>query len=72
MANEDDRMKGEGALDELKGKVKSGIGGLTGDTSTEVEGHVDQLKGKAKRAAGEVMDEIGDAADSLDNDKTTR
>ena len=35
--------KAEGLLDEVKGKVKDGVGGLTGDTATQAEGKFDQL-----------------------------
>jgi uncharacterized protein YjbJ (UPF0337 family) len=42
----------EGKADNLKGKVKDAVGGLTGDTSLQGEGKLDQLKGKVQDAFG--------------------
>lgn len=42
----------EGKADDLKGKVKDAVGGLTGDTSLQGEGKLDQLKGKVQDAFG--------------------
>ena len=44
----------EGKADNLKGKVKDAVGGLTGDSNLQAEGKVDQAKGKAKDALGKV------------------
>jgi uncharacterized protein YjbJ (UPF0337 family) len=62
--------KAEGKLDELKGKVKEGVGDATGDRDLQAEGEVDQTKGKAKQAWGDVKnagektkDAIKDAID---------
>lgn len=49
----------EGKLDHLKGHVKDGVGGLTGDKSLQAEGKLDQLKGKAKDALGDVQRDLG-------------
>ena len=51
----------EGAAKEIKGRVKDGIGGLTGDTGTQAEGKVDELAGKAQRKMGDVADAASDA-----------
>ncbi len=44
----------DGKGDDLKGKIKDGVGGLTGDSSLQGEGKMDQLKGKAKDTLGKV------------------
>lgn len=44
----------EGKTDNLKGKVKDAVGGLTGDSSLQAEGKLDQAKGKVKDAVGKV------------------
>ena len=49
---------GDGTTDDLKGRVKEGAGGLTGDRSLKNEGKVD-------RATGTVKDKVGDAADKV-------
>ena len=48
----DDKIDAKG--DELKGKVKEGVGDATGDRDLQAEGEVDQTKGKAKQAWGDV------------------
>jgi uncharacterized protein YjbJ (UPF0337 family) len=53
----------EGTGDSIKGHVKDGVGGLTGDSSLQAEGKVDQLKGKAKDALGDVQRALGGDAD---------
>jgi uncharacterized protein YjbJ (UPF0337 family) len=62
--------KTEGKLDELKGKVKEGVGDLTDNRDLEAEGEVDQAKGKGKQAWGDVKnagekvkDAVKDATD---------
>lgn len=52
----EDSVKGKAT--DLKGKVKDGVGGLTGDTGLQVEGKLDQLKGKAQDALGKVERKI--------------
>jgi uncharacterized protein YjbJ (UPF0337 family) len=47
-----------GKVDELKGKVKQGVGGATGDHGLQGEGLVDEAKGKVKQAYGDVKDTI--------------
>ena len=42
--------------DELKGKVKEGVGRATDDRDLEAEGHADQAKGSLKGAAEKVKD----------------
>ncbi|MEU7474691.1 CsbD family protein [Lentzea sp. NPDC042327] len=42
--------------DELKGKVKEGVGDVTDDPGLETEGKVDQAKGNLGQAAEKVKD----------------
>jgi len=51
-----DKDRVEGAATNIKGKIKEGVGKMTGDAKTEAEGHVDQVKGKAQNAVGGVKD----------------
>ena len=55
-----DRDKGEGTVDDLKGRAKEGLGGLTGDEKTQAEGKGDQAKGHVKKATGNVKDAVDD------------
>jgi uncharacterized protein YjbJ (UPF0337 family) len=47
-----------GKADEVKGKVKQGVGGATGDHGMQGEGLVDEAKGKVKQAYGDVKEAI--------------
>ncbi|NNF58485.1 MAG: CsbD family protein, partial [Rhodothermaceae bacterium] len=40
------KQKGEGLIDEAKGKVKQAWGDLTDDPKLQAEGHADEAKGK--------------------------
>ena len=61
-----------GKVDELKGKVKQGIGKATDDPGLQGEGMVDEAKGKVKQAYGDAKDAVKHAdkhAGSDINDK---
>jgi len=53
-----DRDRVEGAAKNLKGKIKEGVGKLTGDAKTEAEGKADQAEGKAQNAFGGIKDTL--------------
>lgn len=61
-----------GRSEELKGKMKEGLGKLTGDEALEAEGTGQQKAGETQRKAsgaineakGSVKDTLGDALDS--------
>jgi uncharacterized protein YjbJ (UPF0337 family) len=67
MADELDRKglenQGKGLGKELEGKVRNGVGGLTGDTSEQLKGKGKELEGKAQRKIGESQ---SDAANDDD------
>jgi len=56
MAVDKDRV--EGSATNLGGKVKEGLGKLTGDSKTESEGKKDQVKGKVQNTVGGIKDAI--------------
>ena len=61
-----------GKADELKGKMKQGIGKATNNPNLQGEGVVDETKGKVKEAYGDVKNAIKHAdkkAGSDVNDK---
>ena len=51
-----DKDRVEGAATNIKGKVKEGVGKMTGDSKTEAEGQADQIKGKTQNAVGGLKD----------------
>jgi uncharacterized protein YjbJ (UPF0337 family) len=50
----DDKLDAKG--DELKGKLKEGVGDATNDPGLQAEGKTDQAKGHLKEAAEKVKD----------------
>ena len=61
-----------GKADELKGKVKQGIGKVTNDPGVQTEGIVDEAKGKLKQKVGDLKGAVKHAdkkAGSDVNDK---
>ncbi|HEX7309224.1 CsbD family protein [Lentzea sp.] len=50
----DDKLEAKG--DQLKGKVKEGVGDATDDPGLQAEGAADQGKGHLKEAAEKVKD----------------
>ena len=45
----------EGKGNDLKGRVKDALGGLTNDDSLQAEGKIDKLKGAVQDAIGDVQ-----------------
>jgi uncharacterized protein YjbJ (UPF0337 family) len=46
-----------GAFEDAAGKVQDAVGGLSGDTATQVKGKLHQAAGKARGLYGEAADE---------------
>jgi uncharacterized protein YjbJ (UPF0337 family) len=63
----------EGAVEELGGKIKAGVGKLIGNEQMELEGRAKELKGAAKqegakaveRGKGKVDELVGAAKDGI-------
>ncbi len=47
-----------GKVDELKGKVKQGVGKASDDPGLQGEGMLDEAKGKVKQAYGDLKEGI--------------
>lgn len=58
-----DHDRVEGAAQHTGGKLKEGVGNLTGDSKLQAEGKADQAAGKVKNAIGGAKDAIRDATD---------
>lgn len=58
-----DKLRGEGTIDQVKGKAKDVAGSATGDSSTEAEGKLDQLVGKAKEGVANIKDKLDGDSD---------
>ncbi|GAA0390619.1 MULTISPECIES: CsbD family protein [Brevundimonas] len=53
-----DKDRIEGAAKNIGGKIKEGIGNLTGDEKLKAEGKADQIEGKAQNAFGGLKDTL--------------
>lgn len=56
----------EGAVDELKGKVRGDVGDATDNRSEHLKGRAEEVKGKVQRKVGEAQQ---DAARKNDNER---
>ncbi len=59
----DEQVGGKG--ESVKGKVKEGLGTLTGDEEMESEGQIEQGEGKTRERAGKAGRAISDAAERV-------
>jgi uncharacterized protein YjbJ (UPF0337 family) len=66
MTDSSTRDRAEGKFDQGKGKVKQGVGDLTGDERMKGEGELDEMKGKGEQAWGDIKDAAGDVKDDLE------
>jgi uncharacterized protein YjbJ (UPF0337 family) len=58
----------QGKFDEVKGKVKQGVGDLTDDEDLKNEGAADELGGKVQGGYGKARRKIGDAIEDVGKD----
>jgi len=58
-----DKDRIEGAGKNIKGKIKEGVGKVTGDTKTEAEGKADQAEGKVQNTVGGIKDKARELLD---------
>ena len=52
----------EGAAKNIGGKIKEGVGKVTGDTKMQAEGKADQVEGKVQNTVGGVKDSLHEKA----------
>jgi uncharacterized protein YjbJ (UPF0337 family) len=65
------KSEASGKFDEIKGKMKQGVGEAIGDDSMANSGAMDQVKGNAKEAWGRAKDAANSAGHtSYENDRT--
>jgi uncharacterized protein YjbJ (UPF0337 family) len=58
-----DKDRVAGSAKNIKGKIKEGVGKLTGDTKTEAEGKADQAEGKVQNTIGGIKDKARELLD---------
>jgi len=57
--------KFEGKADEVKGKIKEGVGNATDNEQWQAEGRADQVKGGLKQAGEKVKDAAEKVKDAI-------
>lgn len=55
-----DHDRVEGAAKNIGGKIKEGVGNVTGDEKLKAEGKADQVEGKVQNTVGGVKDSLRD------------
>jgi len=63
MADRMDEDRAKGSAKNLGGKLKEGLGNLTGDAKLRADGRADQVEGKAQNAIGGIKDGLREALD---------
>jgi len=58
--------------EELKGKLKGGVGDATDDRSLEAEGRLEEGSGKAKQETESIVDALRDAGSAHKGDAEAR
>ena len=58
-----DEVKGK--LDQVKGKIKQGVGDATGNDRLHSEGVADEISGDVQEGAGTVKRKVGEAVKDL-------
>lgn len=53
-----DKDRTEGSAKNIGGKLKEGLGKLTGDSKTQAEGKADQAEGKVQNTFGGIKDAL--------------
>jgi uncharacterized protein YjbJ (UPF0337 family) len=61
--------RAEHGAEELKGKVKGGLGEAVGNEQMEAEGRNEESTAKVKQAGDKLKDAVGDVKDALHRDK---
>ena len=55
-----DNDRVEGAAKNIGGKIKEGVGNITGDEKLKAEGRAEQVEGKVQNTVGGVKDAINE------------
>jgi uncharacterized protein YjbJ (UPF0337 family) len=55
-----DNDRVEGAAKNIGGKIKEGVGNITGDEKLKAEGKADQVAGKVQNTVGGIKDSINE------------
>lgn len=58
-----DKDRVAGSAQQVKGKIKEGVGKALGDAKLQSEGKADKAEGKIRNTVGSVKDAVRDAVD---------
>ena len=57
--------QGEGAVEELGGKIKQTVGAIIGNDKMEAEGHAKKVQGHAKQQAAKTAERVKGKVDEI-------
>ncbi len=63
MVHEQRGRQDKGVANEALGKIKQGVGSMTGDEKLQAQGKARQIKGAAQKTVGDVKQGAGNATD---------
>jgi uncharacterized protein YjbJ (UPF0337 family) len=71
MSKDDERARGakqrlDGMVDQVKGRARQALGGLSGETDEQLRGKGEELRGRMKGSIGKLRQDLAD-----DEDETT-
>ncbi|MBY0490393.1 MAG: hypothetical protein K2R93_11175 [Gemmatimonadaceae bacterium] len=78
MSNNDERARGakqrlDGMVDQVKGRARQALGGLSGETDEQLRGKGEELRGKMKSGIGKLRQDLADDdEETTDTTKGTR
>jgi uncharacterized protein YjbJ (UPF0337 family) len=64
-----DRDRVEGSAKNVGGKIKEGVGKMTGDEKLKREGQAERVEGKVQNVVGGLKDKIREHEDRKDEEK---
>jgi uncharacterized protein YjbJ (UPF0337 family) len=69
MSKDDEKTRGakqrlDGMVDQVKGRARQALGGLTGETDEQLRGKGEELRGRMKGAIGKLREDLADDDDA--------
>ena len=77
MSKHDERERGakerlEGMVDQVKGRARQALGGLSGETDEQLRGKGEELRGRMKEGMGKLRQKLADDDDTATDKSTGR
>ena len=66
------RQRLEGMVDQVKGRARQALGGLSGETDEQLRGKGEELRGRMKEGMGKLRQKLADDDDTATDKSTGR